>query len=793
MLHDLRYALRLLVKERTFTIAAVATLAGVIAANTAIFSLIDGVLLRPLSLPRPECVVRIEERHNTGRSNLTGATFADLSERARTFAAVGAFRIGSPGLSTGAAPEQVTSAEVSPAYFDVLGVAPALGRLLAGEDFLAGAPRVAVISDGLWRRVFGAERTAIGRIVRLNAVDTEIVGVMPPRIYAPGSPQIWLARPPVNALTQNRRAHLFFTIARLADGQTIGSAKAELDTISRSILADSGGIDPAMELVATDLHARTVESVRPALLMLWAAVALVLLAGAANIANLLLMQGVGRGRELSIRTALGAGRGRLVRQLTIESCMLGLAGGAAGTLLGVWAVPILATAVPASLPLTANLEPGWRASVFGIALSLSASVLFGVIPALRASRQRPIDALRARTAGGVASGRLRALLVAAEVCTTVMLLAAAGLLGRSFVSATRVALGFDPRNTLAFDLSLPSARYPNAAAHTAFYDRLLERLQSQPGIVAVGAAGSLPMTGGAATTMEPEQSSLAAPVVADVMNATPGIFDALRIPLRRGRLFTAVDRAGTPPVMVINETAARQLWPDRADPIGRGIVMRDWGSPYRAEVIGIVGDVRQSGPEQDVRPAVFYPLTQFPELTLRESVAIRTQSDPLALTTMVREQVRAVDPDQAVASIRTMEDSVRTVMAQRRFNLMLIGAFATAALVLAGVGIYGVVAFAVGQRLHDIAVRVALGATRRDIARLSAAQGVVPVAAGLAAGLAGALLASRLLERLLFGVRGTDPVTLAAVLAAVAIVAALACTGPTRKALSIDPVALLRE
>jgi predicted permease len=793
LLLDLRYAVRLLVKQRAFTIAAVATLAGVIAANTAIFSLIDGVLLRPLSLPHPEQIVRVEERHRSARTNLSGATVADLSERTRVFRAVGSFRIGSPGLSAGAAPEQIVSAEVSPGYFEVLGVPAALGRLLQPDDFAAGAGRAAVISDGLWRRLLGAERTAIGRIVRLNAVETEIVGVMPPRIYAPGSPQLWIARTPAQALTQNRRAHLFYTIGRLADGQTIGSAQAELQTIARGILADSGGVDPEMDLIATDLHARTVEGVRPALLMLWGAVALVLLAGAANIANLLLMQGVSRVRELSIRTALGAGRGRLIRQLTLESALLGLTGGALGTLLGIWAVPVLATAVPATLPLTATLEPGWRAAVFGVALSLAVSVLFGVMPALRASRQQPVAALRARTTGAAASGRLRSVLVAAEICTTVILLAAAALLGRSFLSATRVGLGFDPRNTLAFDLSLPSARYPNAAAHTAFYDRLLERLESQPGVVAVGASGTLPMIGGAATTMDPEQSSLRTPVVADVMNATPGIFAALKIPLRRGRLFTAEDRAGSPPVMVISETAAKQLWPDGGDPIGRGVIMRDWGNPYRAVVVGVVGDVRQRGPEQSIHPAVYYPLAQFPELTLRESVAVRTQGDPLTLATLVREHVRVVDSDQAVASMRTMEDSVTTVMAQRRFNLLLIAAFAVAALVLAGIGIYGVVAFAIGQRLHDIAVRVALGATRRDVARLSAAQGAAPVAAGLAAGLAGALLASRLLQRLLFETRATDPLTLVAVLAAVAAVAAVACIGPTRRALRIDPIALLRE
>jgi putative ABC transport system permease protein len=792
MLFDLRYALRRLVMQRAFTFAAVATLAGAIAANTAIFSLVDGVLLRPLPLPHPEQLVRIEERHARGRSNVTGATVEDLLERSRAFSAIGAFRIGSPGLSSSAAPEQTISAEVSPRYFDVLGVEPHLGRLFQPHDFAPGAAPTLVLSDAVWRRMFGGDRAAISRDVLLNAVRTEIIGVMPARLFAPGSPQIWIPRTPAGALARNRRAHLFTVVARLANGQPVDTAQAELEAVSRSILADSGGVDPDMRLIATDLHARTVEAIRPALLMLWAAVGLLLLIGAANIANLLLMQGAGRVRELSIRTALGAARGRLLAQLALENLLLGIAGGVIGSILGIWAVPALAMAVPASLPRAAELTWTWRVIAFGMTLSVAASTIFGFAPALRASSYSQIAAIRTRVAGASGSGRLRFVLVTAEVSITVILLVAAGLLARSFVSATRVDLGFDPSNTLAFDVSLPSARYPDSAAHAAFHAQVLERIQRLPAVVSAASAGALPMGGVATTSMEPEGVALDGTPLADVINTTPDFLSALGVPLKRGRFLGSQDRRGTTPVVAINEAAAYAFWPDGRSPVGLGVTMKDWGEPYRAEVIGVVGNVRQGGPEADMRPAVYYPQAQFPETTLRESIVVRVAGDPLALIASVREQVSAVDPDQAIASIRTMENVVGGAMTQRRLNLVLIAAFAAAALVLAAVGIYGVVAFAIGQRLHEIGVRVALGAQPRDVAWLTLSQGLGPLAAGSILGVAGALTASSLLERLLFGVRPADPLTIASVLLTVGAVGFAACLGPALKALHVDPVVVLR-
>ena len=685
------------------------------------------------------------------------------------------------------------AAEVSPDYFAVLGVRAAQGRTFGPDDFVAGAAATVVLSDGIAQRHFGDQSKALGRVVLVNAVPTEVVGVMPPRAFAPGYPQIWVPQPSSSTLLRNRRAHLFTVIGRLRDGVTSAGAAEEIALVGKQILADSGQEDAGLNLMITPLQQRMTQDIRPALLMLWAAVGLVLVIAAANIANLLLMQGASRSRELSIRAALGAPRIRLLRQFATEALLLGLTGGAIGTLLGVWSVPALRSVLPASLPRTSEISVTPSVVLFGLALSLLTAVVFGAAPALRVSWRAPVHDLRDRHGETRAQSRLRAAFVAAQVGVTVILLSLAALLGRSFLSVTRVQLGFDPLGVVAFDLTLPAARYPGAAAQGEFLGRLADAMRMIPGVREAAATGALPMTGTARTTMVAEGSTAKESLYADIITVSPGFFATLRIPLQRGRLFADADARTGAPVLVLNEAAVQRFWPDGTDPLGRTVTMRDWGEPYSARVIGVVGDVRQAGPETAPAPAAYYPVAQFPETVLRNSIVIRTDGDPLSIVAAAREQVWRLDREQPVASIRTLDQILAASVAERRFNLMLLAGFSTTALGLAALGLYGIVAFAVGQRSREIGLRVALGARPFDVARLVMTHGAAPIAVGLGLGTVAAFLASRAIEAQFFGVTAADSTTLGFVLAVVTATGALACAAPARRALRIDPALTLRE
>jgi putative ABC transport system permease protein len=765
---DVRYAFRMLRKHWLLSVSAICTMALVIGANTSIFALVYGVLLKPLSLPDPGRIVRIEEQHQGRRLNVTGATFSDLRERTRTLRAVAAYRILSPGLSAPpGSPEQVLAAEVTSNYFDVLGVAPAAGRWFAATDFVSGSAHTVIVSDGLWRRRFGSDRTVLGRQVSIDGVPTEIVGVAPSRMFSPGTPDIWIPATRSAPLLNNRRAHLFTVIARVDGPYSFESTEREMDVLSSVIGRDSGNVDPGLRLITTPLQARLIQNARPAILALWAGVSLLMLIAAANIANLLLMHGSARARELSIRIAVGAGRARIVRQLATESVLLTCAGGLLGTCLGFWSVRALRVALPVSIPRANDLTGDPVVVLFGVGVSLVMALIFALPFTLRTSMLRPADALRSRIASGAAHSRSRSILVVAEVTLTAILLCGAGLLGRSLWSVLQVEPGFNPSNVLTFRVSLPPAKYPDAGAHHAFYQSVLDRIIAVPGVVAAGVTGALPLTGTPVTTMEPERSTATEQLSADVVTATPEFFAALEIPLRQGRSFTPTDRKGTHAVMVINEAAARRFWPDGSSPLGRRITMKDWGTAYQAEVVGVVGDVHQAGSDSEVSPAVYYPLSQFPETTLTESIVVRAEGNLAQTVSMVKDQIWAVDSSQPIAAIRTMDEIMSVAVAERRFNLVVLSAFAVAAVLLSAIGIYGIVAFAVAERRHEFGVRIALGAPRSDLVRVVMTHAARPVAIGLAAGLGGVLT--------------------------IVSVTLLACAAPVRRALRLDPVAALRD
>jgi putative ABC transport system permease protein len=504
----------------------------------------------------------------------------------------------------------------------------------------------------------------------------------------------------------------------------------------------------------------------------------------------LLMQGSVRALELSLRAALGAARGTLVRQLAIESAVLGLAGGTIGAALAAWGVQAARAILPPSLPRVGDVRADAALIVLGIVVSTVAAMVAGLVPALQASRRDAAAALRAR-AGEGAGSRLRSSLVAAEVALTLALLVGAGLLGRSLLRLSNVPLGFDPRGVVTADLSLPSARYPDAAAHARFHARLIDELRGA-GITSAGVTGALPLSPTAATTMIPQDGRNDQQAAADVIATTPGVLRALRIPIVRGRSIGDQDRGGGAPVALINETAARQFWPAGVDPIGRTIEMRDWGAPYRATVIGIAGDVRQASPAQPAVAAVWYPLAQFPETTQIQTVVVRSDAPIERVMEAIRAAVARVDPDQPIALAAAMPDRIAVTLAAARLNLQLLGAFAAAALLLAGVGIYGLVAFAMAARTREIGVRVALGASPLHIARLVLWRGAMPVAIGILLGVAASLAGARAVEGMLFGTAPRDPATVAFAVALIAVVALAAIAGPARRAVRIDPVVALR-
>ena len=619
-----------------------------------------------------------------------------------------------------------------------------------------------------------------------------MAGVIDVPASIPGAADAWLPQPDSAAVLSNRRARLLTVIGRLRPGVTSAGASAELASIAADIVreAPQAGLD--MSLRATPLRDRLVQPVRASLLLLWGAVGVLTLIAFSNVANLLLMEGSVRERELAVRAAIGAPRAALVRQLAIEAAVAGALGGAAGAMLGAAGLVMFRGTLPASLPRVSDVYVDPWLIAASVLLSIVASVGFGLFPAIRASRRDAAAALRARETTSAGS-RLRDILVAAEVALTMVLLFGAALLGRSLLAAARVPMGFDPSGIAAVDVSLPSARYDDAAAHERFYAAVLDRLSSFDSVESAAVTGALPLSPTAATTMVAQDGPDDQQPVPDIITATPGFFSTLRIPVRRGRAFTASDRDGAAPVALVNETAARTMWPAGVDPVGRSIEMRDWDEPYRATVVGVVGDVHQAGGDRDTRAAVYYPLAQFPHGTLTQSIVVRPRQGWAGATGAIRDVVRAIDPNQPLGSTLPMEDRISSALAPRRFNLVLLGAFACAALLLAGVGIYGIVAFAMAARTREIGIRVALGAAPRQVVWLAISRGLTPIAAGVGAGSAAAWLTAAALGSLVFGIGPRDGVSLALAGASIACAAVAAIAGPALRALRVDPAISFRQ
>jgi putative ABC transport system permease protein len=806
LLQDLRLGLRRLLKAPAFSAIVILTLALGIGANTAIFSVIDAVLLRPLAYREPERLVTIVHVYpslNALEAPVSVPGFRDYRDEIGIFDGVAVESQQGFNLTGMGEPQRVLAARVSAQYFSTLGVAPALGRTLLPDENEESGAKVAILGHGLWQRLFGGEPSAIGKTMSLNGEPYEIVGVMPAtfRAFFSGDAELWIPIrfQPENYADGNRTNEWLNLTARLKPGVTMEQAEARVRDFATQLKQRfPDEYPPNWTLRAFPLAERMTGRIRPVLLVMLGAVGMVLLIACANVANLLLARGASRSKEIAIRTALGAGRGQLVRQLLTESVLLAVVGGALGLGLAWLAVRGLGALNPGNLPRADEIAINATVLLFTLALALITGLVFGLAPAVHASRADLHGTLKegGRSATADRSGRgLRSALVVAEMALALTLLAGAGLLVKSVARLSAVDTGFRPEQLLTFQLALPAAKYASDTAAIAFYDEALAAIAAIPGVRGVGATSVLPFGGSWSTgsfTVEGYQTPEGQPDPwGDIRIVTSDYLRALGAPLIRGRHLAAQDGLGTPPVAVVDEEMVRRFWPT-GDPIGKRITFGEvTDSTEWITVVGVVGHTKHEALDAESRVQLYLPQSQ---RGLRGmTVVVRTTGDPLAQTASVRRVVAGVDADLPIARIASMESLVEASVGQRRLAMILLAAFASIALVLAAVGIYGVMAFSVAQRTHELGVRMALGAGRRRVLALVVRQGMTLAALGVVIGLLGALGLTRVIGSQLYAVRATDPTTLTLVAILLAGTALLATLVPALRATRVDPVVALRE
>lgn len=792
-LQDLRYALRMLGRSPGFTLVALLTLALGIGANTAIFTVVNSLLFRPLPYADPERLVMVwqDYRARGGPADewASPGSFADWSEAREIFADVAAIGGWRPTLTGGAEPEAIPGEQVSHEYFEVLGIRPVVGRTFRPEDDRPNAARVAMIGDGLWRRRFGADPDIVGRVVTLSGEAHEIIGVLPGRTRPIVNPAAEIWRPlRIDRAAATRGAIVLRVVGRLAPGQTLEGAQRAASALARR-LETAHGAYQKVDFNLQPLHDRVVGEIRPGLLALLGAVAFVLLIACVNIANLLLARGSARVRELAVRSALGAARGRVIRQLLTESVVLAGLGGAAGVILGIWAVDALVAIAPANAPRLSEIGLDFRVFAFAAGLTVLTGVLFGLAPAVQASGSGVTDALKDGARGSSSGGRtLRRALIAVEVALALVLLTGGGLLLQTFVRLQHADLGFDPRNVLVGGIGLPRTTYDTIDKQRVFYTQVLERAAALPGVRTAALTSVLPLSGDSDTNFAIEGRP-----VSDKPGETPvtwyreisaGYFDALGIPIVGGR--AVADRDPLPSV-VVNETFVRRFFPSE-DPLGRRVRWLDEGPWYT--IVGVARDIRGQGARADTRAEMYIPYWQYMEPGM--AIVLKAESNAAQLTAPLKKLVLDLDPNVPVSGVAVLSDTVSESIEQPRFFAVLAVAFAGLALVLAAVGIYGVMAYVVAQRTTEIGLRVALGAAPSEIVRLILGDGLRITAIGIVAGIAGSVFMARWLTSLLFQVETTDPLTLGATAVILLCVAAAACYLPARRATRVDPMVALR-
>ncbi|HKO98656.1 MAG TPA: ABC transporter permease [Pyrinomonadaceae bacterium] len=808
---DIRYGLRVMRKNPGFIAIAVLALALGVGANTAIFSVVNAILLHPINYNNPDQLVMVWEksaRRGFGQIPTSLPNFIDLRTDNKSLQDLGAFSDSYFNLTGGEQPERVIGIRVSASLLSLIGISPARGRLfVAGED-QPQASRVLILSNHLWQRSFGADPNIVGQNVALNGNSYTVVGIMPPDFkfppafsatvassqYAMPKADLWV---PIttDAVPMLRDIRTLFMIGRLKPGVTHEAAQSDMNLIANRLQKEYPAVDGDMQVDVVPLRQQITGDIRLALIVLFAAVGCVLLIACANVANLLLAKASGRQKEVAIRTALGATRFRIVRQLLTEGMLLGLAGGLLGSLLAILLLRQLVIFSPANVSIPDNIGIDWQVLAFTLLLSLLTSFLFGLAPALQASRLDLNETLKEGgrgNSGGSKQNRLRSLLVIAEVALALVLLIASGLMIKSFLRLQDVNPGFNSENLITLEMQLPEGKYADKERQAIFQQQLVQRVAQVPGVQSVGTVDNLPFSGnefniGVTIEGQPPLGAAERPRVF-LRNVSSNYFESMGIPLRKGRSFSDNDNLNTPLVAVINETAARRFWPNE-EALGKRLKRGRPENPW-ITVVGVVGSVSHTSLQVASQPELYLAYQQNPGLNL--TLVARTTSDPKTFAGAVRREVSAIDNDLPVSNLKFMDEIIGKSVAQPRVYALLLAIFAALALILASIGIYGVMSYSVTQRTHEIGIRMALGARPMDVLKLIVMQGMALGIAGLVIGLIASFALTRVLTSQLYGVTATDPVTFAAISILLLLVVLLACCIPALRATKVDPMIAVR-
>lgn len=799
---DLTYALRTLAKRPSFTVIALLTLALGIGANVAIFSVVNTVLVKPLPFPDPGRIVVLGSfwKKTASIGWVSQPDFQDWHDQSTSFEATAYYAEDEVSVSTGSTAEYASGAAVSPEFFRVFSLQPQAGRFFSAEEQKPGGPYVALISDAFWQRNYGRSPLVIGKTFRTQNIAFTIVGVLPRGFRFPGSNDFWL---PMSTFqtpgeTEDRSAHNYQAVGLLKSAVSLRSAQAEMETIGARLEQQYKSSNEGKSVAVVQMQELMVRGVRTTLLLVLGAVALVLLIACANVANLLLARATSRVREIAVRTAMGASRMRIVRQLMLESATLGVLAGALGVLLAFWGTRALISLSPDSIPRLDEISIDTPVLAFALVLSLVSSLFFGLVPALQTSRVNLNESLKqgtSRAGTGESSGRLRGVLVVAQIAISVVLVVGAGLLLRSLMKIARVDLGFQPMQVLVMQTSVPSSG-PESAKHAAtFYTQLLQNVRGLPGITSVAAAHGTPAGGMMSNGgywlpagPGPDEAGVSAPQ-AGFPVVTPDYFKTLTIPIIKGRDFNDADRFDAPFVAIISESLAKASFPD-SDPLGKQIKC-GLDTPQWMTIVGIAGDIRMHDPTTPPEPQIYMPYLQHPYFATSMRLLVKTPLDPSSLEVTLQRQVRDLNAE-VPARFTTLESMLSDSIAASSFRAALVGMFGALALCLAIAGVYGVMAYTVSQRSSEIGVRIALGGQPRDILRLVLRQGMQLTLLGVAIGIVGALSLTRLLSSFLFGTQPTDPLTFAAVCLLLLLAALAACVIPARRAMRVHPMIALR-
>ena len=799
---DLRYAIRTLVKKPGLTLIAVITLALGIGGSTAMFTVVDAALLRGLPYRSPEQLYHLWESRPQKEFPQREFSYPDYQDyqQNQVCEGIAAYTGGGAIMSGRGEPERVFAPAASANFFSLLGVEPVIGRTFQPGDDKPGAPRVTVLTYGIWQRSFSGDKGIIGRSLTLNGASYAIVGVLPASFqFALRPADLWLPYQPTEAQLTRRYMHGTNLIGRLKSGVSPDQAQKELGVIASRIEHDYNESHAGTGLMLVPLQEQVVGQVKPILLVLLAAVGFVLLIACANVASLLLTRSLSRQKEVAIRAALGASRWRVIRQLLTESVLLSLAGGAAGLFVAYWGVSGLVGALPESqlnaLPFLKSVHIDTGILTFSFGLSFLTGVVFGLAPAIQSSRLDLNEVLKegGRNVSAGVGHRLRSALVMSEIALAVVLLVGAGLMTKSLLRLLQANVGFNPENLLTMTVVLPAGKYNDDNRPVTFHEQLKDRVRSLPGVIGVGTVDNLPLQGGNTTRFIVEGDPVPPPgqeTEANMRTVDESYFKTLGVPIVAGRMFDERDKADAPGVVIIGRSLADRVFAGR-DPIGRRLVYASVQAPP-IQVVGVVGDVKVTGLDDAIRPVLYYPYRQNPALVT--NLVVRTNSDPTVLAGAIRNEIRTLEPDVAVFSVREMEQLISDSPAafMRRFPALLISIFAGVALLLASIGIYGVVSYSVSQQTHYIGVRMALGAQASDILKMVLKQGLVLAIVGIAIGVVGAVALMRLLRSLLYEVQTTDGVTFAFVIGTLFLVTLFACYLPARRATKVDPLVALR-